>query len=228
MSDLKLLVAREALKHVRDGIILGLGSGSTAEIFARLLADRVAEENLDIIVIPTSLETERIALELGLEVSSINEYPEPDLAVDGADAVDRDLNLIKGGGACLGREKVIDYAAREFIVIVDERKLVNSVFEKPVPVEVAPFAWRRVVKDLRRFGTARLRASGSGKYGPVVTDNGNLVLDLTVEADIEPSMLEVEINSMPGVFENGIFAIRKPSKVLVGMQEGIKTLTLED
>jgi len=224
MSSLKLLVAREALKHVKDGMVLGLGSGSTAETFTRLLAERVAEESLDVIVIPTSLETERVALELGLEVSSINEYPEPDLAVDGADAVDRDLNLIKGGGACLGREKVIDYAAKEFIVIVDERKLVGNIFEKPVPVEVAPFAWRRVVKDLKRFGSARLRVSGGGKYGPVVTDNGNLILDLTVEADIEPSRLEIEVNSVPGVFENGVFAIRKPSKVLIGTREGVKIL----
>jgi len=224
VREMRKRAAQAALELVLDGMVLGLGSGSTAEIFTRLLADRVAEEALDIIVVPTSAGIERVALDLGLQVSSLNEYPEPDLAVDGADAVDKDLNLVKGGGACLAREKAVDYAAKRFVVIVDERKLVSRLFEVPVPVEVMPCAWRAAEQVLRRFGTPRLRLSSQGKYGPIVTDNGNFVIDLEVSADVPPTELEIELNAVPGVVENGIFSRRRPDEVIVGTPTGTKRL----
>ena len=134
--QMKLNAAVKALEYVEDGMIVGLGSGSTAEIFLEKLAEKV-RSGLNIAVIPSSLGTEIIARQHGLKIVTFQEYPEVDLAVDGADIVDEGLNLIKGGGAAMTREKVVDYAAKKFIVIVDKTKLGNNLYDFPVPVAVS-------------------------------------------------------------------------------------------
>ncbi len=221
---MKLNAAVKALEYVKDGMIIGLGSGSTAEIFLEKLAKK-ARNGLDVAVIPSSLGTEIIARQHGLKIVSLQEYPEVDLAVDGADIIDEGLNLIKGGGAAMAREKVVDYAAKKFIVIVDKTKLSSNLYDFPVPVEVLPFALGYVLKKLEKYGAPSVRMSSKGKYGPVITDNGNLIVDLTVKIEADPSKLEREINTIPGVVENGIFPAEYVDLVIVGREDGVTVLS---
>ena len=222
--QMKLNAAVKALEYVKDGMIIGLGSGSTAEIFLEKLAEKVRND-LNVAVIPSSLGTEIIARQHGLKIVSLQEYPEVDLAVDGADIVDEGLNLIKGGGAAMAREKVVDYAAKKFIVIVDKTKLSSNLYDFPVPIEVLPFALGYVLKKLEKYGAPSVRMSGKGKYGPVITDNGNLIVDLTVKIEADPSKLEREINTIPGVVENGIFPAEYVDLVIVGREDGATVLS---
>jgi len=220
----KVAAARRALDYVEDGMALGLGSGTTVAKFVELLGERVRREGLDVSVVPTSLDTEVMALRQGLRVASLSECPRPDLAVDGADEVDPQKNLIKGGGGAMLREKVVDYASKSFIVIVDESKLVRHLCERrPIPLEVLPMAWRFVLTALTEElgGRAILRPCGGGKLGPVVTDNGNLIVDFFPESlDFEPSAMDAALKRVPGVLETGIFTGSKVSRVIVGRGDG--------
>ncbi len=215
----KVVAAKRALEYVRDAEVIGLGSGTTVREFAKLLA----EEMPNATVVPTSLDSELLARSLGLRVASTWDYTEVEVAVDGADEVDPHLNLLKGGGGCHTLEKVVDYSAKRFVVIVDSSKLVNSLASKhPIPVEVIPRALKVAMKTLSRYGRVEIRACRGGKLGPVVTDSGNLVLDLytePLEAD-KAEKLEVEINAIPGVVDNGLFTRRKPDVVIVGYSDG--------
>lgn len=220
---LRKLAVQAALRHVRDGTILGLGSGTTMRLFTEMLAKKVRDEGLDIKVIPTSSDAELHALKLGLKVASLNEYPSPDLAIDGADVVDQDLNLVKGGGGALTREKIVDYSAKEYIIVIDKYKLVDNIFSHKIPVEVLPFSWKSVLLKLSNILSTEceLRMSTSGKLGPVITDNGNYVLDIRVENKNNPKELEKLIKQIPGVIEVGIFSLKKPKEVIVGAEKGV-------
>ncbi|WP_423792293.1 ribose-5-phosphate isomerase RpiA [Methanocaldococcus indicus] len=219
--DLKEKVAKEALKYIKDGYVVGLGSGSTAAIFIRELAKKMEEEDLNVFGIPTSYEARFLAIQYGIPLVSLDEY-DIDLAVDGADEVDKNLNLIKGGGGCHTLEKIVDYNAKKFIVIVDESKLVNSLGEKfPIPVEVLPVAYRTVMKELSNYGNAVIRLA-ERKRGPIITDNGNFIIDLYAKNIDNPKELEREINTIPGVVENGIFT--KVDEVLVATKKEVKKL----
>ncbi len=224
MSDIntaRLIAAREALRYVASNYVVGVGTGSTAMLFLRELHKAIIDGRIkNVLLVPTSTETEIEILNLGL--SSILRYPwqvdHIDVAIDGADEVDREKNLIKGGGAALTREKVIDYWAGGFIVIVDEAKLVDRIPSKhPIPIEVIPFAWSVVKRTLEtEFGGRAVLRSGNGKRGPVVTDNGNYILDYTPNSPINPTEMEVRIKEIPGVVEVGIFGGRHVSKVIIG------------
>lgn len=225
MEELKKAVAKEALKFIDDDMIVGLGTGSTTAHFIRYLGRLIMEGELeDVYGIPTSYQARLLALESGVPVVGLDEVDAIDIAVDGADEVDPHLNLIKGRGAALTMEKIIEYRAGTFLVLVDESKLVERLGQKmPVPIEVIPAAWRAIAEEIEVFNaTAELRMA-SRKDGPVVTDNGNFILDAHFPRIDDPLDLEIELNNIPGVVENGIFA-DIADVVLVGTEEGVKRL----
>ena len=208
---------------VQDGMVLGLGSGSTVAYAVKRLSERVREEELELLCIPTSYQIAFLAIETGLKLTSLDEHPEPDLAIDGADQASRKLDLIKGGGAALTREKIVDHAAKELVIVVDEAKLADELGEKdvPVPVEVLPFAKTLVLRELERVGAreARVRESGAGKVGPVITDNGNLIIDAYFGLIERPGELDRAIKTIPGVVETGLF-VGMTDLLYVGSRSG--------
>ena len=222
MSDLqnqmKQAVAEAAVEQFRDGMIVGLGSGSTAALMIQGLGQRLASGQLkDIVGVTTSFQGEVLAAELGIPLLSLNAVDRIDLAIDGADEVDPSFQLIKGGGACHVQEKLVAARADRFIVVVDSTKLVDHLnLGFLLPVEVLPGAWRQVQQQLTGMkGAAELRMA-QRKAGPVVTDQGNLVLDVRFNGGIaDPVALEREINNIPGVLENGLF-VNLADDVLVG------------
>ena len=221
-EDLKLKVAKEAVKLVKDGMVVGLGTGSTAALFIRELGNRIKEEELTVFGIPTSYEAKMLAMQYEIPLVTLDEY-DVDIAFDGADEVEeKTLFLIKGGGGCHTQEKIVDYNADEFVVLVDESKLVKKLGEKfPIPVEVIPSAYRVVMRALSKMGGEAVIRLGDRKRGPVITDNGNMIIDVFMNID-DAIELEKEINNIPGVVENGIFT--RVDKVLVGTKKGVKTL----
>ena len=220
--ELKRNVGYAAAKLVEDGNIVGLGTGSTTLYFIEKLGKRIIEEELEILGIPTSYQSFLLAKENGIPVTTLEEHS-IDIAVDGADEVDSSLNLIKGGGAAHTMEKIVDSAADKFIVIVDNSKVVDKLGAFPVPVEVIPQACRTVSDHVKQFGGVPTLRMGQRKGGPVITDNGNFVLDVKFESIEDPAYLEKELNYIPGVVENGIF-FGVTDEVLVGSSEGIKSL----
>ena len=218
--NLKEKVAKEAVKLVKDGMVVGLGSGSTAAIFITELGKRIEEDELTVFGVPTSYEAKFLAIQYNIPLVSIEEY-DVDLAIDGADEVrKKDLTLIKGGGGCHTWEKIVDYNAKEFIVIVDEGK-VKDELNFPIPVEVIPHSFRVVMKRLKELGGESIIRLAERKRGPVITDNGNFILDVNIKID-DAKELEEKINNIPGVVENGLFT--KVDKVLVGTKKGVKKL----
>jgi len=217
---LKSLLAREALKFVKSGMVVGLGSGTTAREFIKALAEMNPR---DVVLVPTSADSEILAVELGLGglLKPLWAVDRVDLAVDGADEVTRGKILLKGRGGALLREKLVDYAAERFVVLIEEHKLVDRIpTRNPVPIEVVPWGWRHVAREVeRRFGgVAKLRQDG-GKLGPVVTDNGNYILDWTPPSALDPSA-EDALKLIPGVVETGIFSKRGDAVVLVAREDG--------
>ncbi|WP_456365815.1 ribose-5-phosphate isomerase RpiA [Thermococcus sp.] len=224
VEAMKRAAAEEALKFVEDEMIVGLGTGSTASYFIELLGKRVREEGLEVYGIPTSYQSRLLAMENGIPLLSLDQADAIDIAVDGADEVDPALNLIKGRGAALTMEKIIEYRAGTFIVLVDEGKLVSRLGERAaVPIEVIPAAWRAIAEEIEIFNaTAELRMA-KNKDGPVVTENGNFILDARFAKIEDPLDMEMELNTIPGVVENGIFA-DIADIVIVGGKEGVKRL----
>ena len=222
MSDLqtqmKQAVAEAAVAQIRDGMVVGLGSGSTAALMIQGLGARLAAGQLhDIVGVTTSFQGEVLAAELGIPLRALNAIDLIDLAIDGADEVDPSFQLIKGGGACHVQEKLVADRAERFIVVVDSTKLVQRLnLDFLLPVEVLPGAWVQVQSRLKSMGGVAELRMATRKAGPVVTDQGNLVLDVRFEAGIsDPIALERDINNLPGVLENGLF-VNLADEVLVG------------
>ena len=222
MSDLqtqmKQAVAEAAVAQIRDGMVVGLGSGSTAALMIQGLGARLAAGELhDIVGVTTSFQGEVLAAELGIPLRALNAIDRIDLAIDGADEVDPAFQLIKGGGACHVQEKLVADRAERFIVVVDSTKLVQRLnLDFLLPVEVLPGAWVQVQARLKSMGGVAELRMATRKAGPVVTDQGNLVLDVRFEAGIsDPIALERDINNLPGVLENGLF-VNLADEVLVG------------
>ena len=222
MSDLqdrmKQAVAAAATEQIQSGMVVGLGSGSTAALMIQALGAKLKSGELtDVVGVTTSFQGEVLAAELGIPLKSLNAIERIDLAIDGADEVDPAFQLIKGGGACHVQEKLVAVRAERFVVVVDSTKLVDTLnLGFLLPVEVLPGAWRQVQDQLAMMaGTANLRMAVK-KAGPVVTDQGNLVLDVKFAGGIsEPASLEAAINNLPGVLENGLF-VNITDQVLVG------------
>jgi ribose 5-phosphate isomerase A len=222
MSDLqdrmKQAVAEAAVEQIRDGMVVGLGSGSTAALMIQGLGAKLQRGELkDIVGVTTSFQGEVLAAELGIPLKSLNAIERIDLAIDGADEVDPGFQLIKGGGACHVQEKLVARRAERFVVVVDATKLVDTLnLGFLLPVEVLPGAWRQVQAQLEQMGGEAQLRMAVRKAGPVVTDQGNLVLDVKFAGGISnPVALEKEINNLPGVLENGLF-VNLTDQVLVG------------
>jgi len=217
MADPKINAAKAALDYVKDGMCIGLGSGSTAREFIRLLVGKVRDEKLSVCCVTTSLDARMLAIENKLWVVEPDTISDIDLAVDGADIVTKDA-LLKGGGGALTREKIIDYNAKKFIVIVDESK-VRKQLEGNVALEVLPFAAPFVLRQLKGHKPAIRMAKM--KLGPVISDNGCFIVDMDMEVK-EPKKTEAWLKSMPGIVENGIFT--KFDRIIVGSESGSRVL----
>ena len=215
------IVADAAIKEVRSGMILGLGSGSTAALMIESLAGEIRSGKLqNIRGVATSFQSEVLALQLDIPLIDLASVSQIDLAIDGADEVDPRFNLIKGGGACHVREKLVASKANKLLIVVDETKLVQNLNKSfPLPVEVLPNAWKQVQEVISKMNGSSTLRMATQKAGPVVTDQGNLVLDVLFNEGIEnPKDIEMVINNIPGVLENGLF-VDLTDKVLVGKIE---------
>jgi ribose 5-phosphate isomerase A len=217
-DQMKQAVAQAAVEQIGNGMVLGLGSGSTAALMIRELGARLADGRLrDLVGVTTSFQGEVLAAELGIPLKALNAVERIDLAIDGADEVDPGFQLIKGGGACHVQEKLVARRADRFVVVVDSTKLVTRLnLGFLLPVEVLPGAWRQVQAEMAGLGGAAELRMAVRKAGPVVTDQGNLVLDVRFAGGIaDPVGLEATINNIPGVLENGLF-VNMVNQVLVG------------
>jgi ribose 5-phosphate isomerase A len=221
-SDLeKEAAARASLRFVRDGDIVGLGTGSTAAYAVRFLAERV-REGLKIRGIPTSVQTKELAASLGIPLTTLDECQQIDVDIDGADEFDSQLHLIKGGGGALLREKIIASASRQVVIIADSSKQVAVLGKFPLPVEVIPFAQALVAKRIGALGaTVKQRQDAKGK--PFVTDEGHHILDCGFGQIPDPPALARVLSDMPGVVEHGLF-INLATVVLVAKGENVAEL----
>jgi len=223
-EDAKRRAASEAAGYVEDGFVVGLGSGSTAAYAIREIGRRVREEGLRVLGVPSSYSAFLLAVKSGIPLTTLNEHPILDLDIDGADQIDRRLNLIKGMGGALTREKIIAASSRKFIVVADETKLTSSLGEgQPIPIEILPFALPLVIDRIRRIGgrpKLRERKDGSGPY---ITDNGNFILDVDFGAVDEPAKLEMRLKGIPGVIETGLF-LGMAQEAIIGTKDGIKVI----
>ncbi|MEM4633879.1 MAG: ribose-5-phosphate isomerase RpiA, partial [Candidatus Anstonellaceae archaeon] len=208
MDRSKLASAQEALKFVKEGLKIGLGSGSTAEIFIELLGKKNLQEDLGLKCIATSVASERQAKKVGLKLAGFEEVQKLDIAFDGADQVDSKLCLIKGLGGALVREKIVDYRARKFVVMVGENKLVERL-SGVVPVEAIPMAEHAVRRELLDMGASRAEARMEGKK-KFLSDNSNIIIHAEFGKISNPAKLEDKIKAIPGVVDSGIFAKKKP------------------
>ena len=209
--------ALEAVKHVKDDFVIGLGSGSTVAYAIEEIGNRTKREGLRVLGVPTSYQAFMSAVEREIPITTLEEHPVLDLTIDGADQIDEELNLIKGMGGALTREKIVANASKELIIVADENKKVKVLGENnhPVPIEVIPFAAKPVMHKIKEMGgTPVLRESG-GKVGPVITDNGNVIIDANFGLLQNPTELELKLKSIPGIVETGLF-IKMADVVYIG------------
>lgn len=217
----KHLAAQAAVDLIKDGMVVGLGSGSTSLVFVKLLAERV-KNGLKIKGVPTSEATANLATELGIELVSFEEYLNPDIDVDGADEVDPNLCLIKGGGGKLLREKIVAFASKKVVIIVDSSKLVNKLGKFKLPIEIIPFAREIVETAVRELhGKPVLRKHDDGSV--YTTDENNWILDCDFGLINNPPALSKALNSIPGLVEHGLF-IDLVDTVFVGTGKEVRTL----
>ncbi|MBD2395013.1 ribose-5-phosphate isomerase RpiA [Cyanobacterium aponinum UTEX 3222] len=214
---MKQEVGKAAADRVQSNSIVGLGTGSTTAYAIQYIGERLQKGELtNIVGVPTSFQAEVLAKKYGIPLTTLDAITHIDVAIDGADEVDPHKNLIKGGGAAHTREKVVDSLANQFIVVVDSGKLVDKLGSTfLLPVEVIPMAVTPVMNKLEQLGGKPELRMGIKKAGPVVTDQGNLVIDVKFESIDNPAELEKTINNMPGVLENGLF-VGVADVILVG------------
>lgn len=222
-DHLKRAAAERAVEFVEAGMVLGLGTGSTAAFVIEALSRRVAQ-GLSVVAIPTSEHTAEAARRLGIPLTTFGEHRRIDLAIDGADEVERGtLNLIKGHGGALLREKIVAAASARFVVVVDDEKLVDRLGERfPIPVEIVQFGWQATAAALARLGTKpELRQTDGRTF---VTDGGNFILDCPFASIAQPERLEQAINMSVGVVENGLF-LGRSAAVIVASERGVETMS---
>lgn len=212
----KRIAAGKAIGYIRSGMTLGLGTGSTAYWAIQGIGEQV-KKGLSVRAIATSLQSESLALELGIPIVPFSEIDHLDVTIDGADEVDEALNLIKGGGGALLREKIVASATQFYIIIVDESKLVRLLGKFPLPVEVTPFGWELTVRRLRELGgEPRLRMAGAS---PFLTDNQHYILDTSFGLIPNPARLHEQVSGITGVMEDGFF-IDMADIVIAGTSTG--------
>jgi ribose 5-phosphate isomerase A len=224
-EELKKLAGEKAVDYIQDGMVVGLGTGSTVEYSLRKLG-KLVRNGLKIKGIPTSVHTKRIAIQEKIPLTTLDINPVIDITIDGADEVDSNLNLIKGGGGALAREKIIAFNSTKVIIVIDDSKIVKALgIDFPLPVEVMKFGWTSTQKTLEELGCIVELRKVMGNE-PYITDNSNYILDCEFERIENPEQLEVDINNIPGVVENGLF-IGLIEEVIVGGKQGILTLEKE-
>ena len=225
---MKQEVGKAAAVRVQSGSIVGLGTGSTTAYTIQFLGDRLKSGELeDIVGIPTTFQAEVLAKQYGIPLTTLDAVDHIDIAIDGADEVDPQKNLIKGGGAAHTREKIVDYLAEQFIVVVDSSKIVERLGSSfPVPVEVIPMAIAPVMRAIEKLGGKPELRMGVKKAGPVITDQGNMVIDVKFDTIDDPANLEKTLNNIPGVLENGIF-VGVTDLVLVGEVQDVQPIVRE-
>jgi len=221
-EELKKLAGEKAVEYIEDGMIVGLGTGSTVEYTLKKLGSLV-REGLDIKGIPTSVHTKRIAKEEQIPLTTLDENPVIDITIDGADEVDSNLNLIKGGGGALVREKIVAYHSKKEIIVIDDSKVVKILgIDFDLPVEVIKFGYPATIKEIEEFNCKiePRKIMGNDLF---ITDNSNYIIDCEFERIENPEELELSLNNIPGVVENGLF-IGLADEIIVGGKQGIITL----
>ncbi len=203
----RLSAAAQAIREIKNDSTIGLGSGSTVLKALELAAEKIKKEKLDVSFVPTSYQMEIAAKRLGLKTAQLEEDRELEMALDGADQVQwRSLDMVKGGGAALLREKVVDSSARRLVVVIDEKKLAKTLGgEQPIPVEIVPFGYHSTLAKIKRVSEKAVLREATGKVGPVVTDNGNLIVDAYFRNLRRPDIVHERLKKMPGVVETGLF-----------------------
>ncbi len=225
MEERKRAAAEAAVELVRSGMVVGLGHGSTARYALLKLAELLHAGKLtNVVGIPCSSQVEREARELGIPLGTLEDVPELDLTIDGADEVDPALNLIKGGGGALLREKIVAQASRREVIVVDESKMAPKLGTRfPVPVEIVPFGWRKQVRFLEGLGArVALRLDPTGR--PFVTDHGHWILDCQFGPIEDPWALDHELNSRAGIVEHGLF-LGLATDLFVGTSSGVRHIS---
>lgn len=220
-DEAKRRAALEAVKHVKNGFVVGLGSGSTAAFAIQELGELIKQKGIGIMGVPSSSQSYQLAVANGVPLTTLDEHPVLDLTIDGADEVDNNLDMIKGGGGALAREKIIASASKKVIIVADDTKLVNklgSTFR--IPVEVLPFGLASVTEKIRELGGNPVLREGKGKVGPIVTDNGNYVIDADFGAIEDVKALDKKLKLIPGVIESGLF-VGLADVVYLGKSNGI-------
>lgn len=227
---MKIEAARAALAYVEQGMKLGIGTGSTAEEFVKLLAAQVTD-GLEIIGVPTSERTAKLCVELGVPLSTLEETPALDLTIDGADELDAKLRLIKGGGGALLREKIVAFASSKMVVIADGTKVVDALGAYPLPIEVNMFglgatgiALEKAASDLGLKGSIDLRAGSDGEI--FVTDGGHYILDASFGHISDPDALSLALHAIPGVVEHGMF-LGLADVAIIATKDGIVTMSAD-
>lgn len=222
MSNAKRNAAKSAINLIPKAGVIGLGSGSTVAVFAEELGNKMSSEALNISVVPSSYQAYQLAVENDIPLTNLDINPELDLTVDGADEVSKKLDLTKGGGGALLQEKIVAAASRQLVIIVDESKLVEQLASKfPIPVEVLPFSLGYVMRKISEMNTKPEIRMAKRKMGPIVTDNGNFILDVRFSEPIrDPAAVAVDLKMIPGVIETGLF-VNMTSEVHVGTEDGV-------
>ncbi|HVP93281.1 MAG TPA: ribose-5-phosphate isomerase RpiA [Acidobacteriota bacterium] len=225
----KRSAALEAVKHVKDGFIVGLGSGSTAAYAIEELGNRIKREKLCVLGVPTSYQAFLLAVKHRIPLTTLEEHLKLDLTIDGADQIDDELNLIKGMGGALAREKIVASTSKKLIIVADESKKVKTLGENnhPVPIEVLPFATSLAMHKIREIGGKSVLREGKDKVGPVVTDNGNVIIDAHFGLLRKPEELENRLRTLPGVVETGLF-VKMTDVAYVGRRSGVEKLAKRD
>ncbi|MGB2582311.1 MAG: ribose-5-phosphate isomerase RpiA [Thermoplasmata archaeon] len=220
--DLKEMAAREAVKYVEDGMVVGLGSGSTANKAIQLIGQKVKEEGIEIIGIPTSTASDLLGRAVGIRIGELDDHPQVDLTIDGADEVDPSLNLVKGLGGALVREKIVAASSRVEMIVIDDSKMVDRLCQKaPLPVEIIKYSSKSTMRKLAALGCVpELRMA---EDEPFISDNLNYIVHCKFERIDDPRAMEAEVGMIPGVVDSGLF-IGLASKVIVASVEGVRIL----
>jgi len=229
IEEAKRNAALEGVKHVKDNFVIGLGSGSTAAYAIEEIGIKMKREQIRVLAVPTSYQARTLAVKHEIPMTTLEEHPMLDLTIDGTDQIDDELNLIKGMGGALAREKIVAFASKKLVIVADERKKVKFLGENnhPVPIEVLPFAAPIVMHKIKGIqGKPTLRKSNR-KVGPVITDNGNVIIDANFGLVHEPAELEHKLKTLPGVVETGLF-VRMANLVYVGERSGVRKLGEKD
>ena len=226
-KEMKIIAAKEAITYVKDGMTLGLGTGSTVDEFLILLSKEI-QNGLNICGVVTSEKTKNLSNKLSIPLTTLENVKKLDLTIDGADEIDADLSLIKGGGGALLREKIIAFNSSEVLIIADESKLVDKLGIFKLPIEVSPYEHEvtsfKIMDKLNEVGYNGSISLRKDDQNIFITDGGNYIYDLSIGLINEPDNLEQLLNLIPGVFENGLF-INLTKKVIIGGENGARVIT---